>query len=149
MSAAADRQRLAQAQRIAAVKLRRQERERLAAAAAARAAYTSAAAAEAREAAAARAHREARALFFAQPQQVAAEVWLITTDERAQHARSDQQIAAERAAQASADAAAARQAHERGMVRADYLDTRAGALSRAIARCAQDRLDEDGQNRPR
>jgi hypothetical protein len=142
-------QRLAQAQRIAAIKVQRQERERVAAVQAERDARARAAAAEARAAAAAGDHRTARDLFFAQPQLGAAEVWLIATDERAQHASNQQLIAADKNATASAAADVARRSHERACERAGYIDTRAAALTRDIARRAQERADEDMQERSR
>lgn len=143
MSAGASRQQLAQAQRIAALKVRRQERERIAAVRAQREAEARAQAAAARSAAADQANGEARSLFFAAPQLAAADVWLVATDVRAEQARSESAIAQDSAANAASAAAAARREHERLSQRADYLDDRAAMLARDTARRAQDRADEE------
>jgi hypothetical protein len=149
VSLSANSQRLAQAQRIAALKVRRQERERIAAAQAEREARNRAAAAKARSAAAAREQDAARALFFAQPQHAAADVWLIATSDRARHASGEQRIAEDRSLNARAASDAARRLHERACERADYLETRAATLAREGDRRAQDRADEDMQERGR
>jgi hypothetical protein len=143
VSAGASRQRLAQAQRIAALKVRRQERERIAAVRAQHEAEARAHAAAARSAAADQAHGEARSLFFAAPQLAAAEVWLVATDTRAGQARSERAIAEDSSANAASAAAAARREHERMIQRADYLDDRAVSLARVTARRTQERADED------
>jgi hypothetical protein len=143
VSAGASRQRLAQAQRIAALKVRRQERERIAAVRAQREAEARADAAAARSAAAEQAHGDARRLFFAAPQRVAADVWLVATETRAQQARSERKIAEDSATNAAAAAAAARREHERMSQRAAYLDDRAASLVRDTARRTQDRADEE------
>jgi hypothetical protein len=143
VSAGASRQRLAQAQRIAALKVRRQERERIAAVRAQREAEARADAAAARSAAADQAHGEARSLFFAAPQLAAAEVWLVATDARAEHARRERAIAEDSAATAASAAAAARREHERVSLRAAYLDDRAASQLRDTARRTQERADEE------
>lgn len=149
MTAAVTRQRLAQAQRIAAVKVTRYERQRIAAAQAEREACVRAAAAEARATAAESDHTTARALFFAQPQLDAVDVWLTATDERARHASNEQLIAADHSASASAAADAARRTHERACERAKFLDRRAATFGRDLVRRAQERTDEDMQDRSR
>lgn len=143
MSAADSRQRLEQAQRIAAIKTRRKERERIAAVKAEREALAAAALAASRSAAAEQAHCDARAMFFAAPQVAAAEVWLIATNDRAQHAEGERQSATAAAGSAAIVAAAARREHERVNERARYLDDRAAILSRDAARRAQDRTDDE------
>ncbi len=143
MSAGASRQRLAQAQRIAALKVRRQERERIAAVRAQREAEARADAAAARSAAAEQAHGEARSLFFAAPHLAATDVWLVATDARAEQARRECAIADDGSANAAVAAAAARREHERMSQRAAYLDDRAASLARDTARRTQERADEE------
>jgi hypothetical protein len=143
VSAGISRQRLAQAQRIAALKVRRQERERIAAVRAQREAEARAEAAAARSAAAEQAHGAARGLFFAAPQLAAADVWLLATETCAEQARRECAIAEDGAATAASAAAAARREHERMSQRAHYLDDRAASLVRDTARRTQERADEE------
>ena len=143
MSAGASRQRLAQAQRIAALKVQRQERERIAAVRAQREAEARADAAAARSAAADQAHGDARSLFFAAPQLAAADVWLVATDTRAEQARSERAIAEDSSANAASVATAARREHERMSQRALYLEDRAAILARDTVRRTEERADEE------
>ena len=149
MSAPITRHKLAQAQQIAALKVRRQERARCQAAQAEREARAAAAAAEARAQAAQQQHRTARALFFDDPQHADAEVWLIATEDRAGHALQAQQIAGERVLSARNAADAARKAHERACARAEFVDTHAATFAREQACRAAERADEDMQERAR
>ncbi len=149
MSAAVSPERLEQARRIAAIKVRRQERERIAAVKAARETQAGAALAAARSAAADHAHRDARGMFFAAPQLAGAEIWLVATEARAEQAEGERHRAAAEAGAAAATAAAARREHERLNERARYLDDRAALLCRDTARRAQDRTDDDTGERRR
>ena len=147
MSNIAEQRRLAQARRITALKERRSQRVRLEAARSEHEARERAEAAKARHEKAQVQRAEACSSFFQHQGEPQAEVWLIATGMREEQAANEEQIAAEKRDTASDAARIARQEHERLRERAEHIDARFRTLSRTIARCAQDREDEDMQER--
>lgn len=149
MSLLDDRRRLAQARRITMLKERRSERARREAVQAERAAATRGDAARRRAEAAAQVSGEARAAFFAQPADPHAETWMIVMAERGQRAAQDRNIAVEQHDTARAEAAAARCAHERLLERAALIEAKAQTLGQVVAARAQDREDQEMEDRRR
>lgn len=143
------KRRLAQAQRVSALRERRSERARREAIQAERDARVREAEACERLAAAETERASARSAFFEQVGCEQAEIWLIASQQREQHAASAHGIASEKSDSARAVSTAARREHERLRERGALLETQAQAAIRRIAARARDREDEDMQERIR